>query len=200
MVEPEVVGKEVGDPALERVELRESVLAQAEEEVRPQTGLADRRCELIGEFVALVVEEVLLELIEDRVDISAYGLRGGGQPLGQTAARLDSDGGVDRLSEPAPGIAGPRRVEDDPGVRDPAKSGGDRGAEERCLSHSARPVQHGQAGREQVRHDHFPLAVAAAEKLGVELGVLERREPLERRWRRARGDVHSLAPAGWAAT
>ena len=113
MVEPEVVGEEVGDPALERIELREGVLAQPEEEVRAQAGLADRCRKLVGELVALVVEEVLLELVEDDVDISAHGLRGAGEPLGQTAARLDSDGGVDRLSEPAPGIAGPRRVEDD---------------------------------------------------------------------------------------
>src|SRR2546430_387830 len=90
VVKPEVVGEEVGDPALERIELGKSVLAQPEQEVRAQAGLADRVRELRGEFVALVVEEVLLELIEDGVDIAAHGLRRSGEPLGQSAARLDS--------------------------------------------------------------------------------------------------------------
>ena len=148
VVEPEVVGEEVRDPALERIELREGVLAQPEEEVRAKARLADRCGKLVREFVPLVVEEVLLELIEDGVDISAHGFRGGGEPLGQTGARLDSHGGVDRLSEPVPGIAGPRRVEDDRGVRNPTKSRCDRCAEKRCLPHSARPVEHGQPGRE----------------------------------------------------
>src|SRR5919108_577116 len=43
MLEPQVVAEEVRDAGLERVELRERVLAQAEEEVRPQARLAGRR-------------------------------------------------------------------------------------------------------------------------------------------------------------
>src|SRR5215212_10421626 len=74
VVEPEVVGKEVGNAALERIELRESVLAQPQEDVRAQAGLADRCGKLVAKLVTLVVEEVLLELVEDDVHIPAHGL------------------------------------------------------------------------------------------------------------------------------
>src|SRR5205807_3857518 len=76
MVEPEVVAEEVRDPGLERVELRERVLPQAEQEVRPQAGLADRRRELpreAGAGAVSLVEEVLLRLVEDPVDAPSAG-------------------------------------------------------------------------------------------------------------------------------
>src|SRR5205085_12614517 len=83
VVEAQVVREEARDPALEGVELRERVLAQAEQEVRTQAGVADRLRELLRERVALVVEEVLLELVEDDVDVAAHDLARRAQPLGQ---------------------------------------------------------------------------------------------------------------------
>ena len=74
VVEPEVVREEVRYPALERIELRQRVFAQPEQEVRAETRLADCRGELAGERIALLVEEVLLELVEDDVDLAADGL------------------------------------------------------------------------------------------------------------------------------
>src|SRR5207253_8778597 len=101
MVEPQVVPEEVRDAALERVEFRERVLAQAEEEVCPQPRLADRRRELRGKRVVLVVEEVLLELVGDDVDVAADGLRCRTKSLRERAYLLDSHGRVARRGQTA---------------------------------------------------------------------------------------------------
>ena len=81
MVEPQVVREEVRYLALEGIELGEGVLAQAHEEVRAETRLPDSSRELGGEWVALVVEEVLLKLIENDVDVAFDSLRRGTEPL-----------------------------------------------------------------------------------------------------------------------
>src|ERR671923_2221971 len=108
MLEPQVVAEEVRDAGLERVELRERVLAQAEEEVRPQAGLADRRRELTREAGAgavPLVEEVLLELVEDHVDVAADGLRSAAERLDERAAALEADRLLDRLRQAPVGVA-----------------------------------------------------------------------------------------------
>ena len=120
VVEAQVVRKEVRDPPLEGIELRERVLPQAEQEVRAQPGLADRGRELAGERVLLVVEEVLLELVEDDIDVPAHDLRRRSEPFRQRSGRLDADRLVDRSTEAGSRVACPGR-EDDHGrvVRSP---------------------------------------------------------------------------------
>ena len=201
MVETEVVREEVGNPALERVELGERVLPQAEQEVRAQAGLADRRRELAGEAslraLALVVEEELLELVEDHVEVPAHDPRRGGERLHERASALEADRVLDRRLEAALRVTRPRREDDDRGVVHGPERVRDRGAKERGLSHAARAVQDCQARGHQVRHDDVALALAPAEEERVELGVLKGRQALEGSRNRSGRDAHR-APVGWA--
>ena len=64
----QVVAVDVGDARLEaRADLRVGVLADGDEEVRPQVAAVDAARELVVELVVAggLVEEVLLELVED---------------------------------------------------------------------------------------------------------------------------------------
>ena len=65
-----MVREHVDDPARERVELREGVLADGDQHVRARRAaqeLGQLRDERAGRVGRLVVDEVLLELIEDQV-------------------------------------------------------------------------------------------------------------------------------------
>ena len=193
MVEPQVVAEEVRDPGLERVELRQRVLPQAEQEVRPQPGLADRRGQLTGEAgpeAVALVEEVLLELVEDHVDVPLHDPRRGPQRVGERPAAFESDRLLDRLVQAAARVTGPGREHDDRGVVDGADRVGDRGPEQRRLPDPARAVQDREPRGHQIGDDDLPLALAAEEEEGVELGVLERRQPLERPGKGLGSDAH----------
>ena len=198
----EVLEPQVRDPRLERVELRERVLAQAEEEVRPQAGLADRRRELAREAGAgavPLVEEVLLELVEDDVDVAADRFRRGLQRLDERPPALEADRLLDRLLRAPVGVARPRREDDDRRVVDRAHRVRDRGAEERALADAARPVQHRQPRGHEVGEHDLALALAAEEEQRVELRVLERSEALEGALQRLRADAHRAVSAGCGA-
>jgi len=69
VLDPDVVREQPRDAALEPVELRESVLADRDEEVDAQVLVVDDLRELLRErplaFLVGVVEEVVLELVED---------------------------------------------------------------------------------------------------------------------------------------
>ena len=78
VLEAEVAGEQVRDPPLEAVEHRVRVLAERDQEVRPQVLAVDGPRELDREraravFVG-VVDEVLLELVEDDEQLGADGV------------------------------------------------------------------------------------------------------------------------------
>ena len=178
MVEPEVVAEHVGNAGLEPVELRERVLADREQEARPQARPGDGLGEVLEEAVRLVtgavVEEVLLEPVEDDEDL---GVRERGAAL-------------ERLRERVRGLLarrvrelrsqGRRRVvlpvvEDDHlqplGQR--AQVADDAGAQHGALPNAGLAVQHRERRGHQVGGDDFPLALPTEEEERVELGVLE---------------------------
>jgi hypothetical protein len=84
----QLVVEETRNPLLEPPELRDLVLANGDQEVRPGVARVDRFRELDVELVAVVVAEELLELIEDdqkanalrpaleRLERSSFGLAG----------------------------------------------------------------------------------------------------------------------------
>ena len=75
VLDAEVAGEEVEDPALEAVELRVRVLAERDQEARAQLLAVDRPRELDREgarpVLVGVVDEVLLELVEDDEQLGA---------------------------------------------------------------------------------------------------------------------------------
>ena len=90
-VEAKVVVEDPGNRALEPVELREGVVPQREEHVGSRRA-PDHRGKLVLEGIALgVVEEVLLGLVEQKVDI-ASGLAGALNDGAERAVRLDARG------------------------------------------------------------------------------------------------------------
>ena len=174
-VEAEHVAEQVRDPPFEAVEPRERVLAQRKEHVHAQRAVHELgECTLEAARVA-VVREVLLRLVEDQVDV-ARGLR----PLGdvEQLAALDDGRPGERGREPVLGVVAPAREDDDDRLLGQlAHRARDGGEQQRRLAHPARPVEHGEAGRDEVRDDDLGIALAPEEIERVELGVLERRKP-----------------------
>ena len=71
VVEPDVVREEVRDLALEKVELRQRVLADPEQDVHAQARLGHELGQPLRErALGIVVEEVLLDLVEDQVRVA----------------------------------------------------------------------------------------------------------------------------------
>ena len=74
MAEPQVVAEEVRDARLEAVELGQRVFPDREEEARAEARAFDRfrklREERARPGLALVIEEVLLDAVEDHVDVT----------------------------------------------------------------------------------------------------------------------------------
>ncbi len=91
MIEAKHVAEESGHTALEDVQLGQSVVADAEQDVnaerRPGQDLGERVPQGAAAITA-VVEEVLLHLIEDEVDLAAHLGRAFRQDVGQHERRL----------------------------------------------------------------------------------------------------------------
>ena len=122
-----------------------------------------------------MVREVLLGLVEDQVDVTR-GLRPVehfDQPLGLDCAQIGDRGGqvLGRLSAPA------REDDHDRRLGQLSQRPCDRGEQERGLADPARAVQDGESRGDEVRDDDLGVALAPEEVEGVELRVLERREP-----------------------
>ena len=161
------------------------LLAQREQEARPQPRPRDGRGELLGErpgpVLVPVVEEVLVDLVEEHVDVAADDRRAGVErvrqrragsiPAASASARLRRSTGSDCQASKTTTTSGSRRAAQV--VRDP-------GAEQRALADPALPVQDGQPGRDQVGGDDLAVALAAEEERGVGVRVLEAGEALER--------------------
>ena len=203
-VQPKRVAEEVRDLRLERVELRESVLANADQEVGAMFPVADDLGELLEGAATLVVEEVLLELVEDDVELGADRGVPPRHCLGErapTEVQVDVRPDapcllLDRAKQAFARVAAPVGVHDDPGGLVPSEPCDDAGAEKRRLPHAARPVQDRESRGHEVGGDHLDLALAAEEEQRVELGLPERRQALERRRRRGESRVRQpVAPA-----
>ena len=127
-----------------------------------------------------VVEEVLLELVEDEVEL-AFHRRDERDRVHDRTGRLHARGGCDGCVERAQRVVGPRVEDDDAGMLgEGPQIARDAGAQHGALADAARPVEHGQPRRDEVRDDDLALALAAEEEQRVELRVLERREALVR--------------------
>ena len=190
-LQPDPVLEEPGKVSLEEMEVRESVLAQRDEEVHAGPRVAGRVDEHGRDGgldpQARLVDEQLLELVEDDEHLAVEGPSAVLDRLGQRPAGRNrrADGGrhgaADRLGELARGIASPRREEDDDVLRLPFGSLRVRGTiaqrrhharpEERALPHAAGAVEQGHTCRPEVGRDHPPFALAAEEEGRVALGV-----------------------------
>ena len=188
VVEPERVGQEVGNPALEAVELAQTVLADGDQEVRVDVvavhGPGELRLEPVRAGVGRVVEEIFLELVEDEEERDPELGPAPGDELIQRQAGVDDhvlvrhpgQGLEDSSLEGDP----ERRVlpvaEDDHGgarvfleIRDHA------GQQDRALAHAAGAVEHGQRSCIEVRGDNRdvtysrPKRRSSAILLGVRL-------------------------------
>ena len=185
MLEPQAVGEQSGELALERVEARERVLPDGDQDVdgelRPHDELGQ---DVAQRSVASVVDEVLLDLVEQQVDLAVLG--GGDLDRVGEGARLDRCSsrhgpGQRRCRSFGPGIAD----DDERFVGERSQLARHARAHNRALADARRAVEHGQPGSHDVGHDHVAIVLAPEEELLVELGVLERREPLVRARRRA---------------
>ena len=189
MVEPEDVPEQARKPALERIEVGERVVADAEQDVHGHVGPRQNVLERTREraSVAAVVEDVLLHLVEDHVELGAGGDRTfrerigerdvGGRAAAAATARSGSSRQLSTITTSAP-LASPPTA----GTRVRSRAG-HACAQERALADATRPVEHRQPGRHQVRRDELRLALAAEEEERIVLGVAEVGEPLERRRR-----------------
>ena len=82
------------------------------------------------------------------------------------------------VGERSLGIVGPGGEHDDERLLGQiAKRSRDAREQKRRLSDTARPVEHGQARRNQVGDDDLRVALASEEVEGVDIGVRERRQP-----------------------
>jgi hypothetical protein len=203
-----VVLEQVGDAALEAVELGQRVLADGDQEADRQVGAVDRLRELHREaalaLVVRVVEEVLLELVEDDQQVQVPAGGPGRQPRRQATGRRQLLGGLlaerprdflaDAVEQPRDGVARPpvhvrhqqpRRLLGALGPLLPAEVVDHPRPQDRALADPALPVDEGEPGRQQVGHQDRALGVAAEEPLGVLLGerlqALVRRRPRRRR-------------------
>src|SRR3954468_23526280 len=189
-VHAERVREQAENAALESVELCQLILADPDKEVRPQAGPANRIAEVVGEpFVSAVVEEVLLELIEDHVDV-ADTFRGGPKYVDERAtAIIDTEFDADCMTERHRRVLGPRRKNDDSGIRGAPQRVRDAGPEKRAFADAPRPVQDWQSRPHEVGNDDLAFSLAPEEEQSIEIGVPERGEAHERAQRR-RGSAH----------
>ena len=187
-VEPERVREQIRNPPLERVELSERVLADAEEEVRAQTPPPERLGQVLHQgarpALALVVEEVLLELVEYEVEVRVEPSHDAAERIGQGVgasnrlARVQSILGC--IEQVGDGITSPGRRHDHNGFGLLSQPLREARAEERRLADAARAVEDREPIGHEVRDDHLDLALAPEEERRVVRRVLERCQPLER--------------------
>src|SRR5215211_2963223 len=155
MVEPERVGEERGDPALEDVELRECVVADAEEDIDVEARARDKLGQQIEETTGTlrrgVVEEELLQLVEQEADLGAQFRAPRRESIGEVSrsvGRLAAESlgyrRPSRFFEPDERIPRPRPVDGDGRRRIaaalPPQRPYDPRTKQRALAHAARAV------------------------------------------------------------
>src|SRR5215211_1901034 len=155
MVEPERVGEERGDPALEDVQLRECVVADAEEDIdveaRARDELGQQIEETTGTLRRGVVEEELLQLVEQEADLGAQFRAPRRESIGEVSrsvGRLAAESlgyrRPSRFFEPDERIPRPRPVDGDGRRRIaaalPPQRPYDPRTKQRALAHAARAV------------------------------------------------------------
>ena len=202
-VEPQRVPEQVRDASLERVQARQRILADPDEEVDAQPGSAQRFRQFLrersGAAFVLVIEEVLLELVEDDVKLGIESPRPRGEHIGERPASTKGAGifarrGFDGVEQIRHRVARPGREDDHHGMLLAPQTMGDAGLQKRRFADAARPVEDSQARGHQIRDDHLDLAFAPEEEQSVEFGVVEGRQPLV--WaRRCRDRTHAEASA-----
>ena len=191
-LQPDPVLEEPGKVSLEEMEVRESVLAQRDEEVHAGPRVAGRVDEHGRDGgldpQARLVDEQLLELVEDDEHLAVEGPsavldRLGQRPAGRNRRRRRRPtrrrGSPRRArSRNRPATTRRRRRRAAASLRESARAaarsrsaGTTPGAEQRALPHAAGAVEQGHAGRPEVGRDHPPLALAAEEEGRVALGV-----------------------------
>src|SRR3989442_13393942 len=153
MVDSQTIREDIRYTGLERVEPGERVLTQRDQHVH--AGPREQRQQLAEQRLLVVVEEVLLELVEDQECLIVR----------PRQARLGRPLGEHRDLRVWCELAQPRR---------------NRRAEDRALADAARAVEHREPRREEIRDEYLGLALAPEEEERIELGVLERGQPLER--------------------
>ena len=196
MVEPQPVGEQPRQLALERIEPGERVFPDREQQVHRQLPPRLQVDDRIGEReLSSMVDEVRLDLIEEEIHVSVE--CGGDFDRVRKRAGLDSSRGGDRLAERADRILGPSVVQDDErSLGQGPQVSRHTGSQDRALADAARPVQDREMRGDEIRRDHRPVVLAAEEQQLVELGILEWREPLVRAQRLrlheglGRGDAH----------
>ena len=173
-LQPEDVSIQRRDPSEKPVERREGVLPDHKDRVDPKRRADHVRQVALDVGRELVVQEVLLGLIEDQVDVARELSALEDIPKGPI---LEVGGVRNGRCQRGRGILAPA-VEDDHDrlLRKRAQPPRDRGAEQRRLPDAARPVEHRQAGRDEVRNHDLGVPLPAEEVEGVEFRVLERRE------------------------
>src|SRR5262245_26434760 len=215
VIESDRIREEPRDPRLEDVELGESVVPDAEQDVDSQPSAPDelgkKLDESPGTVVCRVIEEELLELIEQEAELGAELGRPAREPVDQVVGRLvrltpepRPDRVAGALLEAGKRVAGPGPVDGDGRrgrTRGTAQRTHDAGPQERALADAGRAVENRQARREDVRRHDLRLPGSAKEEEGVELGIVVDRKALVRAPRLCadRGDVHPTGAACSAA-
>ena len=153
MVEPEQVPEEARQPPLERVEVGERVVADAEQDmhghVDSREDVLERICERTS--VAAVIQDVLLHLIEDHVELGARRDRA----LHERISERDVGWRPGRGRDSEEWIVAPAVDDHDLGPFALAAGRRHKGAQpsrhpgpqQRALADTARPVEHRQTGR-----------------------------------------------------
>ncbi len=180
-VEAQQVREQLGNAAGEVVELGQGVVPHREQDVdaeaRPPQKLRQRRAEWPFDPV---IEDVLLEVVEQQVQLAVL-LRRGSNRVDEAGRRSELAAlRADGRDQAGSGILGPRVVHHHRCAAELSQPPRHAGAEQRALADAARPVEHGEPAREDVRRHGRDLSLAAEEEQRVELGILERGESLVR--------------------
>ena len=192
VIDPQVVVKQARDATLEPVQLRQRIVADRDQEIRPQVARGDGLGELGRERsagrVGWMVEKVLFELVQDNQEIGvvrrAQMPECAAQSSGRRAIRRPAGGvgqrRVNPLEQPPHGIVAPRTEHDDDVLRRGAgrrvTAGGfskavrHPGAQHGALAHAAGPVEQRQPIGLQVGSDDLLLVLAPEEERCILLG------------------------------
>src|SRR5580765_6064306 len=190
VIDAQVVVEEVRDAPLEKIKLRDRVLAHRNEKTHAQVEPVDGRGKLDGEraraVVGGVIEKVLLELIEDDQQIAVDGVRPSAEAFLQRGARrILTNLAGDGVREARERVVAPRLKHDDCELRRAARGlAASRrraelvhhaGIDDRALADAAWTIEERQSGGLQVGGDDLALRLAPEEELGLRLG--ERHQP-----------------------
>ncbi len=191
-LEPQHVGEDARQTVGERVELGERVIAQRDQHVHPESRTTQQLGERLTEpAVGAVMEEVLLELVEQEIRLTAL-LRCRRDGVDEAGRRAELRGGGMRCCNHAGlGLDRPLSVHDHCRAAQLAQTLCDTCPQQGALADAARSEENGQPIRDHIGDDRLTLALAAEEEERVERRVGECGKTLERaRWQ----TVHARLP------